>query len=104
VLYAEPSAVGFSSGLFVQNTKGFGVLLVKGNLKISAPFQWEGLIIVSGQVTFDGGIGTSVIRGALFADQVQMLSGDVTMTLDTCPIAASLRALPVAILSWRQLL
>ncbi len=104
VAYAEPVAGGFSGILSVQNTNGFGVLLVKGNVKISAPFQWEGLIIVSGQITFDGGIGTSVIRGALFADQVQILSGDVTMTLDTCPIAASLRTLPVAILSWQQLL
>jgi hypothetical protein len=104
VAYAEPVAGGFSGILSVQNTNGFGILLVKGNVKISAPFQWDGLIIVSGQITFDGGIGTSVIRGALFADQVQILSGDVTMTLDTCPIAASLRTLPVAILSWQQLL
>jgi len=61
-------------------------------------------VIVSGQVTFDGGMGTSAIQGALFADRVQILNGDVTMTLDTCPIAASLRVLPVATLNWQQLL
>ena len=104
VLYAEPLTLGFSSGLGLQNVNGFGVLLVKGNVKISAPFHWEGLVIVTGQVIFEGGLGTSVIRGALFADQVQILSGDVTMTLDTCPIAASLRVLPVVILNWQQLL
>ncbi|MDH4193451.1 MAG: PilX N-terminal domain-containing pilus assembly protein [Nitrospirota bacterium] len=104
LLYAEPSAGGFWSELAVQNVNGFGVLLVKGNVKISAPFHWEGLVIVSGQITFDGGIGTSAIHGALFADQVHILSGDVTITLDTCPIAASLRVLPVAILNWQHLL
>jgi hypothetical protein len=104
VLYAEPLAGGFTSLLAVQNLNGYGVLLVKGNVNVSAPFHWEGLVIVSGQVTFDGGIGTSAIQGALFADQVQILNGDVRMTLDTCPIAASLRVLPVATLNWQQLL
>lgn len=104
VLYAEPLARGFSSLLAVQNLNGYGMLLVKGNVIISSPFHWEGLVVVSGQVTFDGGIGTSVIQGALLADQVQILNGDVRMTLDTCPIAASLRVLPVATLSWQQLL
>lgn len=104
LLYAEPLAGRFSSRLAVQNLNGYGMLLVRGNLNISAPFHWEGLIIVAGQVTFDGGIGTSVIQGALLADQVQVLNGEVKMTLDTCPIAASLRVLPVATLSWQQLL
>lgn len=104
LLYAESLAGGFLSRLSAQNFNGYGILLVMGNLNISAPFHWEGLIIVSGQVTFDGGIGSSVIQGALLADQVQILNGEVKMTLDTCPIAASLRVLPVATLSWQQLL
>ncbi len=104
IMYAEPLAGGFSSSLAVQNLNGYGILLVTGNLSISAPFHWEGLIIVTEQVTFDGGIGNSVIQGALLADQVQVLNGEVKMTLDTCPIAASLRVLPVATLSWQQLL
>lgn len=104
VLYADSLTGGFSSRLAVQNLNGYGILLVTGNLKISAPFHWEGLIIVTGQVTFDGGIGNSVIQGALLADQVQILNGEVRMTLDTCPIAASLRVLPVFTLNWQQLL
>ncbi|GJL69736.1 MAG: hypothetical protein NPIRA06_23710 [Nitrospirales bacterium] len=104
LLHAEPLAEGFSSRLAVQNLNGYGILLVSGNLIISAPFHWEGLIVVTGQVTFEGGIGISVIQGALLADQVQMLNGEVKLTLDTCPIAASLRVLPVATLSWQQLL
>jgi hypothetical protein len=104
LLYAEPLERGVSSDLAIQNIMGFGVLLVRGNVRISAPFYWEGLVVVSGQATFDGGLGTSAIHGALYADQVQMLSGDVAITLDTCPIATTLRVLPVAILNWKQLL
>ncbi|HNP30807.1 MAG TPA: pilus assembly PilX N-terminal domain-containing protein [Nitrospirales bacterium] len=104
LVYADPLTGGFSSILAVQNLNGYGVLLIRGNLKVSAPFHWEGLVIVSGQVTFDGGTGTSVIQGALLADQVQILNGEVRMSLDTCPIAASLRVLPVVTLNWQHLL
>lgn len=104
LLYGEPHSGGISTGITVQNVKGFGILLIKGNINISAPFHWEGFIIVSGQVIFDGGFGTSAIYGALFADQVRILSGDVTVTFNTCPIAASLRELPVFILNWQQML
>lgn len=104
LLYAGPFEPGFARDLTLQNINGFGVLLIKGNVKFSAPFHWEGLIIVSGQATFDGGLGPSNIHGALYVDQVQILSGDVTITLDTCPIASSLRTLPVVFLNWQQLL
>jgi len=100
VYYAEPSG----GMLTVSQVTGYGILLVKGNVKISAPFQWEGLILVSGQVEFSGGIGSSILNGALYADQVQVLNSNVSITLDTCPIATTLRTLPVQVLTWRQLL
>ncbi len=100
VHYAEPS----SGALHLSQVSGYGILLVKGNVQIAAPFQWQGLVIVSGQVIFTGGLGSSILNGVLYADQVQMLHDDVSITLDTCPIAATLRTLPVKILNWRQLL
>ena len=100
VHYAEPS----SGTLNVSQVSGYGILLVKGHVQIAAPFQWDGLVVVSGQVTFAGGIGSSVLNGALFANQVQVLNDDVSITLDTCPIATTLRTLPVQVLNWRQLL
>ena len=100
VHYAEPS----NGTLTVSQVTGYGILLVKGNLQISAPFQWAGLILVSGQATFAGGLGSSTLNGALYADRVQVLNDNVNITLDTCPIAATLRTLPVQVLTWRQLL
>ncbi len=98
--YAEPT----SGTLNISSVIGYGILLVKGNVQIAAPFQWQGLILVSGQITFTGGLGSSTLNGALYADQVQVLHDDVRITLDTCSIAATLRTLPVQILNWRQLL
>lgn len=100
VQYAEPS----SGTLNISRVTGYGILLVKGNVQIAAPFQWQGLIIVSGQVVFAGGLGTSILNGALYADRVQVLHDDVSIMLDTCPIAATLRRLPIKTLNWRQLL
>jgi hypothetical protein len=100
VHFAEPSG----GTLTVSQVTGYGILLVKGNVQIAAPFQWEGLIVISGQATFTGGLGSSILNGALYADRVQVLNNDVSVTLDTCPIAATLRTLPVQVLTWRQLL
>jgi hypothetical protein len=98
--YAEP----LSGTLNLSQVTGYGILLVKGNVQIAAPFQWEGLVVVSGQATFAGGLGSLTLNGALYADRVQVLHDDVSITLDTCPIAATLRTLPVQVLNWRQVL
>ncbi len=98
--YAEP----LSGTLNLSQVTGYGILLVKGNVQIAAPFQWEGLVVVSGQATFAGGLGSLTLNGALYADRVQVLHDDVSITLDSCPIAATLRTLPVQVLNWRQVL
>ncbi len=100
LLYAEP----INGPLVVSQVTGYGILLVKGNIQIDAPFHWDGVVIVSGQATFSGGIGPSILNGAIYANQVHILHDDVTITLDTCPITATLRTLPVQVLTWRQLL
>jgi hypothetical protein len=98
--FAEPSG----GTLTVSQVTGYGILLVKGNVQITAPFLWEGLILVSGQVTFSGGLGSSTLNGVLYADRIQVFNDNVSITLDTCPIAETLRTLPLQVLTWRQLL
>lgn len=100
VHYAEPT----SGTLNISQVIGYGILLIKGNLQIAAPFQWQGLIVVSGQIAFAGGLGPSSLNGVLYAKQVQVLNDDVSITLDTCPVAVTLRTLPVQVLNWRQVL
>ena len=67
-------------------------------------FSGKGSSSCSGQVTFAGGLGSSILNGALYADRVQVLNDNVSITLDTCPISVTLRTLPVQVLTWRQLL
>jgi hypothetical protein len=97
---AEPT----NGTLTLSQVSGYGVLLVKGNARIEAPFQWQGLMLVSGKMIFAGGLGSSIVHGAIYADRIEILNSDVTITLDTCPITQTLRTLPVQVLTWRQLL
>ena len=95
----------YSGGLLrVTNVTGYGVLLVDGSLEIFPPFHWEGLILVTGQVTVQAGFSPVTIRGAVFIDSLQLLNNTITISLDTCPIAAALPLLPIRILNWRQIL
>ncbi len=100
IVYAEP----LSGTLNVSQVTGYGMLLVKGDVRVSAPFFWKGLIVASGQVVFSGGTGSMDVEGALYAKTVQVLHDSVRMVLDTCPIGDSLRMIPVHILAWRQIL
>ncbi len=100
LFYAEPT----SGTLNVSQATGYGMLLVKGHVQIAAPFHWEGFVLVSGRVTFTGGLGSSMLQGALYANQVHVVHDDVSILLNACSLATTLRTLPVQIMNWRQLL
>jgi len=59
------------------NAGGVGMLLVNGNLNITAGFSYTGLIIVNGNVILDNDVGNVTIAGALIA------SGTVTVAADS---------------------
>ena len=101
VQIAEPPGGGLQT---LTNVTGYGLLLVNGSLRIYPPFHWDGMIIVTGQATIESGLSPVLIRGAVLADTFQILNNTVTISLDTCPIAATLPLLPLKILNWRQVL
>ncbi len=98
--YAEPA----SGVLTLTNVTGYGILLVKGALRVVPPFNWKGLIVVSGGFMLEVGPSPVSIHGAVYVDHLQALNDEVALVLDACPIASSLRILPVQVLTWRQLL
>ncbi len=100
VQYAEPA----NGVLSLYGVSGYGVLLVDGSLRIVPPFQWDGLVLVSNGIVIENGVSPVHIRGALYADSIQIFGDHVTIALDTCPIAASLPFFPLKVLNWRQLL
>ena len=47
---------------------GYGILLVRGNLRMSGSFLWNGLILIIGQGTLGwSGAGSGVVAGSVFA-------------------------------------
>lgn len=49
------------------STKGCGILIVDGDLKVNGGFDFVGLIYCSGSVTFNGAGGSKDLHGALYA-------------------------------------
>ncbi len=90
--------------LTLTNVTGYGLLLVDGSLRIHPPFHWEGMIIVSGQMTIESGVSPVLVRGAVLADVLTILNRDVTISLDSCHISRTLPVMPITVLNWRQML
>ena len=56
-------------GLKIQNGIGYGMLLVEGDLTLGGGFEWNGLILVTGKLEFNGGALGVNINGAVLANQ-----------------------------------
>lgn len=96
--------------LSVQTGRGQGVLLVRGDLKITGGFEFNGLIIVLGTVKSTG--TGNKISGALLASNAELgkdvgLLGDPVVTYSSCAVSKALQAsakvIPLASRSWAQL-
>jgi hypothetical protein len=75
---------------------GSGVLLVDGDLLISGPVQYDGLIVVTGRVgSTPWGLGEARIRGALVSGNPhgsdQALAGNVQVSYSNCLVNNALR-------------
>ncbi|UCE64634.1 MAG: pilus assembly PilX N-terminal domain-containing protein [Nitrospirota bacterium] len=94
-----------NTGMFtIQNTVGFGVLLVEGHVQIKGPFNWHGLMVNSGTLILDGSNGPIKIGGGVWSDQVTHLAGELSIIYDSCAIKTSLLSRPLTITQWRQLM
>jgi hypothetical protein len=102
--YSDTSNPYNNQGLKLTNVTGHGTLLVKGDLKLSGGFTWNGLILVTGTLTFNGGgpIGIN-IQGAVLANQTVDLNGGVTVAYDSCSVDDALSSQAVTKLSWREI-
>jgi hypothetical protein len=96
--------------LDLQNGRGQGVLLVRGNLRIRGNVEFTGLIIALGQVE-SRGTGNK-ISGALLASNAELgdettFIGNPVVTYSSCAVSKALQAsakvIPFASRSWAQL-
>lgn len=100
VAYSNPD--GFQPpGLDMRNITGYGILLVEGDLKMSGGFDWNGLVLVTGTLTFNGGGSGINIRGAVLANQTVDINGGLDLRYDRCMIDNAMSGQAVRTVSWR---
>lgn len=89
--------------LTINNGGGYGLLAVKGDLKLGGSFTWHGLVLCTGTLTFSGGGYTGVnITGAVLANQTVTMSGSVVVNYDSCYIEEALRGMSAQVTRWRR--
>jgi len=101
--YSDTSNPYNVQGLDMRNTTGYGTLLVRGDLTLSGGFTWDGLILVTGTLVFNGGGSGINIQGAVLANQTVDLNGGIDVAYDSCSINKALSSQPVTKLSWREI-
>ena len=84
---------------------GCGILLVEGDLVVHGGFQWYGVIVVTGSITFTGGGGKNV-SGAMLAGgmtSADLVGGDATIVYCSQAIHNQTEYLPLITLRWAEL-
>ena len=102
-VYSDTANPVNAGGLTIQNGTGYGLLLVEGDLVMGGGFVWNGLVLVTGNVTFNGGGSAANIRGAVLGGAFESVNGGVDLGYDSCKIKAAFRERPLRVLSWREL-
>jgi len=96
-----------NQGLKLQNVTGYGVLLVKGDLELGGGFQWNGIILVTGSVTLNGGGGNPInIYGQIFSGTSTLtdvtVNGSNTIGYDSCKVKQAMAGSPLKVVNWKQ--
>jgi Tfp pilus assembly protein PilX len=96
-----------NQGLKLQNVTGYGILLVKGDLELGGGFQWNGVIIVTGSVTLNGGGGSPInIYGQVFSGTSTLtdvtINGGNTIGYDSCKVKKAMAGSPLKVMNWKQ--
>lgn len=100
-VYSETS--GNVNGLKMSNINGYGNLIIEGDLIMGGGFNWTGLVIVTGTLTFNGGGSGVNIVGAVMSENSVTLNGGLEIYYDSCAVSDALNAFGYKVLSWKQL-
>jgi len=86
-------------------SSGCGILLVEGDFNVQGGFQWNGLIIVTGSITFTGGGGKNVTGSILAGGNVSadLIGGDANIIYCSQAINDQTDNLPLLTLRWVEL-
>jgi hypothetical protein len=101
--YSDTSNPNNVQGLKLQNVVGYGTLLVEGDLELGGGFEWKGLVLVTGVLTFNGGGSGVNIRGAVLANQTVSINGGLDIKYDSCMVDKALSSQELKTISWREI-
>lgn len=108
IVYSDAITDQADDELKLNNVTGYGILLVRGNLEMAGNFNWNGIIIVTGQFKTTGGGGDSKnIYGQIYGGSSSRvgdtdISGSVNMQYDSCQVKNALSAQPLKVINWKQ--
>ena len=94
--------------LTANNTEGFGILIVDGDVTFNGGVYFEGIIIARGTFNFTGGGGNSInIRGAVIAgdsisDTTSDIGGSIEVQYNSCSIANTFTQMPLTRLTFKD--
>lgn len=93
--------------LMLNNATGYGILLVKGNLKLAGNIDWHGIIIATGVVTTSGGGSNNKnIQGQVYSGSSALgdttVNGGVNISYNSCEVKKSLSTQPLQVVNWKQ--
>jgi Tfp pilus assembly protein PilX len=93
--------------LMLNNATGYGILLVKGNLKLAGNIDWHGIIIATGVVTTSGGGSDNKnIQGQVYSGASALgdttVNGGVNISYNSCEVKKSLSSQPLKVVNWKQ--
>ena len=94
--------------LTANNTLGYGILIVDGDVDFNGGVYFEGIIIARGTFNFTGGGGNGInIRGAIIAgdsiaDTTSDLGGSIDVQYNSCSIANVFTQMPMTVLTFKD--
>ena len=101
--FAEGGIFAQPQGIRIRQTRGFGILLVDGNATLEGEVYWDGMILVSGTLFLNGFGSGIVIRGAVWAGEIDQPTGPLTVQYDSCRLKAAMLSLPTRVRTWREI-
>ncbi len=104
-VYSNTSNPLNPGGLELKDGTGYGILMVEGDLELKGGFSWNGIVLVTGLLSFNGGGGKINIKGAVLSgsNQTVDISGGLDIRFDSCQVTNSLQSRPLRTLSWKQI-
>ena len=104
VVYVNAIGINAGNEVVFNNVIGYGTLAVHGNLRLTGTLDWNGLIIATGDVVFQGGamIDSKTVAGAVYAGEEASLNGTADVQFSACELAKARGAYSYTYAGWKD--